>query len=177
MSLREVLEYPDARLTKKAAQVKVVDDDVRALLDDMVETMYASDGIGLAAPQVGESVRCLVVDISCVEEGQKPYKVVNPEIMGAEGSAIREEGCLSLPEIREEVERPEKVRILYTNENGGQEILECEGLLARAMQHEMDHLNGKLIFDHLSPLKRGLLKRKLTKARHKKEKEQSTDGE
>ncbi|MFA6033264.1 MAG: peptide deformylase [Myxococcota bacterium] len=177
MSLREVLEYPDARLTKKAVPVKAVNAAVRALLDDMVETMYASDGIGLAATQVGEPIRCLVVDVSCMEKDHKLYKVINPEVMGAEGSAIREEGCLSLPEVHEEVERPEKVRILFTNENGGQEVLECDGMLARAMQHEMDHLNGKLIFDHLSPLKRGLLKRKLAKAKRKKEKEQSADGE
>ena len=165
MALRQVLVWPDKRLEEKAKPVTRIDDRLRAFVDDLVETMYAGDGVGLAATQVGVPVRIITVDVSGVEPETGLLKVINPRIVEAEGNAAHEEGCLSLPDIREEINRPEAIRVKFTDPEGNEHDLRCNGFLARAFQHEIDHLDGKLIFDRLSPLKRGLIKRRLRKAR------------
>ena len=149
-----------------------VDDAVRQLMDDMRETMLAAPGIGLAAPQVGHPVRLIVVEIE--REGQKtgPLFMVNPEIVEAsEEDAIYDEGCLSVPEHYAEVARPAKVRVRYLDRDGETRELDCEGLLSTCVQHEMDHLEGILFIDKISALKRGIILRKLIKARKDRERE------
>jgi peptide deformylase len=155
MALREILVVPDPLLKQVSKPVEVVDDEMRALMDDMLETMYAAPGIGLAAIQVGVPRRVIVMDLARPEEEKQPRYFVNPEILWAsEETAPYEEGCLSVPEIYDEVERPAKVRIRYLNYQGEQIEEEAEGLYAVCIQHEMDHLEGVLFIDHLSRLKR-----------------------
>lgn len=159
--------YPDPVLRRRAAPVERVDERIRRLLDDMLETMYAAPGIGLAAPQVGESVRVIVADVS--EEKNAPLRMVNPEITWrSETTAVAEEGCLSLPEIYGEVERPEAVEVRYLDETGAERTLRAEGLLARCLQHEIDHLDGVLFVDHLSPVRRSVLLRRYEKLRRQR---------
>ncbi|SCA55643.1 peptide deformylase [Candidatus Terasakiella magnetica] len=164
MAILEILTAPDPVLKKKAAPVVDVNDSIRALLDDMLETMYDAPGIGLAAPQVGILQQVIVIDVSEDDEGAKPVKMINPEITWAsEELASYEEGCLSVPKSFGDVERPEKVKVKYLDENGAPQEMEAYGLLATCIQHEIDHLNGKLFIDHISRLKRAIIIKKLTK--------------
>jgi peptide deformylase len=155
MALRPILTVPNPLLKQVSKPVAGVDDDLRALMDDMLETMYAAPGIGLAAIQIGEPVRVIVMDINREGEEPGPRYFVNPEIIWAsEETAPYEEGCLSVPDIYDEVERPAKVRLRYLNYHGESVEQDAEGLFAVCIQHEMDHLNGVLFIDHLSRLKR-----------------------
>src|SRR5215469_15385554 len=168
MSVRRILTVDTdlATLKKTSAPVERVDDALRALMDDMLETMYAAPGIGLAAIQVGEPVRVIVMDLAREGEEPAPRHFVNPEIVWAsEETAPYEEGCLSVPEIYDEVERPARVKIKYLNYKGDEIVEDCEGLYAVCIQHEMDHLNGVLFIDHLSRLKRDRAVAKVKKAK------------
>ena len=165
MAILSILVAPDPRLKRKAQRVARVDDAIRKLMDDMLETMYAAPGVGLAAPQVGVTKRVLVVDIG-KGEARKPLLMANPEIVSAsEELATYEEGCLSFPEQFAEVERPVKVRIRYIDHENEIREIEAEGLLATCIQHEMDHLDGVLFVDHISALKRGIILRKMKKVK------------
>lgn len=164
MAILDILTAPDPVLKKKADPVKEVTDEIRTLLDDMLETMYVAPGIGLAAPQVGVLKRAIVVDVSGDDEDPAPYKMVNPQVTWASDEiGLYEEGCLSVPKSYSEVERPVAVKVTYLNENGETCELEAKGLLATCVQHEIDHLNGTLFIDHLSRIKRSMIMRKLTK--------------
>ena len=161
MAQLPILEYPDPRLRIRAKPVTEFDAELRQLAADLLETMYAAPGIGLAATQVDVHKRILVVDVS--EERNEPYCLVNPEIMSAEGKVSYEEGCLSVPDVFESVERAEHIVVSAFDENGERIEIEAEGLLAICIQHEMDHLEGKLFVDYLSALKRDRLKKKTLK--------------
>jgi peptide deformylase len=164
MALRDILLVPDPILKKVSAPVAAVDDDLRALMDDMLETMYAAPGIGLAAIQVGVPQRVIVMDIARQDDPPEPRYFVNPEILWAsEETAPYEEGCLSVPEIYDEVERPAKVKLRYMNYAGETVEEDAEGLFAVCIQHEMDHLDGVLFIDHLSRLKREQAVKKVKK--------------
>jgi peptide deformylase len=164
MAILEILVAPDPRLKTRAMPVAVVDDRIRRLLDDMLETMYAAPGIGLAAPQVGEALRVVVVDIAQKDGVRAPLRMVNPEIIWAsEDQVPYEEGCLSLPEHYADVTRPRQVRVRYLDETGATHELKAEGLLAVCVQHELDHLEGTLFVDHVSALRRGMILKKLQK--------------
>jgi peptide deformylase len=164
MALREILIVPDPRLKAVSKPVARVDDELRALMDDMLETMYAAPGIGLAAIQVGVPERVIVMDIAKQDEPKAPRYFVNPEILWkSEETAPYEEGCLSVPEIYDEVERPARVRIRYLNYQGETVEEDAEGLFAVCIQHEMDHLDGVLFIDHLSRLKREQAVKKVKK--------------
>src|ERR1700744_5085545 len=166
MGLREILLVPDPILKKVSARVDVVDDELRALMDDMLETMYAAPGIGLAVIQGGVPKRVIVMDIAKQEEEPAPRFFVNPELLWAsEETAPYEEGCLSVPEIYDEVERPARVKLRYMNYQGETIEEDAEGLYAVCIQHEMDHLNGVLFIDHLSRLKRDRAVAKVKKAK------------
>ena len=157
MAVREILTVPHPVLKQVSKPVERVDDALRALMDDMLQTMYAAPGIGLAAVQIGEPIRVIVMDLAPGDEENppQPRHFVNPEILWrSEEMAVREEGCLSVPDIYDEVERPAKVRIRYLNYQGEQIEEDAEGLTAVCIQHEMDHLEGVLFIDHLSRLKR-----------------------
>jgi len=165
MAILPILVAPDPRLKRTAQRVVRVDDAIRQLMDDMLETLYAAPGVGLAAPQVGVTKRVLVVDIG-KGEARKPLLMANPEIVSASDElATYEEGCLSFPEQFAEVERPAKVRIRYIDHENEIREVEAEGLLATCIQHEMDHLDGVLFVDHISALKRGIILRKMKKAK------------
>lgn len=161
MALLPILHYPDPRLRTKAAAVDAVDDSVRALIDNLLETMYDASGIGLAATQVNVHRRVLVVDVS--ERRDQPLAFVNPRIERAEGEQERDEGCLSVPGFFEPVRRAERIRVAALNRQGETFALEADGLLAVCIQHECDHLDGKLFVDYISNLKRQRIKRKLRK--------------
>ena len=148
--LRTILTYPDPFLSLKAARVPKMDDDVRKLIDDMFETMYTAKGVGLAAPQVGDGRRVIVVDVSPVEKEVPPMALVNPEIVSRRGMVDATEGCLSIPGVEGVVSRPEFVTVKGLNELGDPVNFEAGGLLARALQHEIDHLDGVLFIDRLS---------------------------
>ncbi len=165
MAKLTILEFPDPRLRKKAAPVEVVDDELRQLIDDMFETMYAAPGIGLAATQVDVHRRFLVTDVSA--EKNDPHVLINPEIVEKEGTTVSEEGCLSVPGYYAEVNRAERIRVRYTNRDGEQQEMDAGGLLAICIQHEMDHLDGKLFVDYLSEAKRQRLRKKLDKERRR----------
>lgn len=155
MALREILVVPNPVLKQVSQPVETVDDELRALMDDMLETMYAAPGIGLAAIQVGVPKRVIVMDLARPDEPKQPRYFVNPEILWAsEETAPYEEGCLSIPEYYDEVERPARVKLRYLNYHGEQIEEEADGLYAVCIQHEMDHLEGVLFIDHLSRLKR-----------------------
>ncbi len=169
MALLPIIVAPDPRLKKKAKPVAQVDDRLRKLLADMVETMHAAPGIGLAAPQVGELIRALVIDIAKEGEPSQPMKIINPEIVWASDELLPwEEGCLSLPDQFAEVERPREVKVRYIDENGQQQELHAQGLLSVCIQHEMDHLEGVLFVDHISALRRNMILRKLVKQKKQK---------
>jgi peptide deformylase len=164
MALREILVVPHPVLKQVSAKVDVVDDDLRSLMDDMLATMYDAPGIGLAAIQIGVPKRVIVMDLARQDEEPQPRYYVNPEILWAsEETAPYEEGCLSVPEIFDEVERPARVKLRYLNYQGEQIEEEAEGLFAVCIQHEMDHLNGVLFIDHLSRLKREQAVKKVKK--------------
>ena len=165
MALREIITVPDPLLKQVSAPVQRVDEEVRALMDDMLETMYAAPGIGLAAVQVGVPRRIIVMDLAREGEEPQPRYFVNPEITWASQElAVREEGCLSVPEIYDEVERPAQVKMRYLNYQGELVEEDAEGLLAVCIQHELDHCNGVLFIDHLSRLKRARAVAKVKKA-------------
>jgi len=163
MTKLAILEYPDPRLRKKAKPVQVVDDAVRQLVNDLLETMYAANGVGLAATQVDVHRRVLVLDVS--EARDNPCVFINPELMSAAGRGPGEEGCLSVPDIFEKVQRATSIRVRALGREGQPFEMDAEGLLAVCIQHEMDHLDGKLFVDYLSELKRQLIRRRLEKER------------
>ncbi len=166
MALLPIITAPDPRLKQVCAPVEQVDDEIRKLLDDMLETMYRAPGIGLAAPQVGDLRRVIVVDVSHDDEEKAPLKMVNPELTWvSDHDASYDEGCLSLPEHYAEVVRPAEIKVAYLDDQGQNQELAAEGLLATCIQHEMDHLEGILFVDHISALKRNMILRKLLKAR------------
>ena len=170
MTIRPILTAPDPRLKAVSEPVAKVDAEIRTLIDDMIETMYGADGIGLAAIQVGVAKRVLVMDIDQKDGKKNPVAYVNPKILWAsEEMATFEEGCLSVPEIWDEVERPAKIRAEYLDRDGKRHEIEAEGLLATCLQHEMDHLEGVLFLDHLSKLKRSMALKKLQKAKRLKD--------
>jgi peptide deformylase len=163
MAKLTILEFPDPRLRTKAKPVSQVDDQLRALVDDMFETMYAAPGIGLAATQVDVHQRLLVTDVS--PDKSEPHVLINPEIIEKDGEAVTEEGCLSVPGYYEEVVRAEHIRVRFLNRDGEETEMEAEGLLAVCIQHEMDHLDGKLFVDYLSEAKRQRIRKRLQKDR------------
>lgn len=172
MALLPILTAPDPRLKKISKPVDKVDDEIRQLMDDMLETMYAAPGIGLAAAQVGVLKRVLVIDIDREGEKTGPLKMANPEIVDvSDEDASYEEGCLSVPEHYAEVERPARVTVRYLDQDNEIRTLQAEGLLATCIQHEMDHLDGILFIDRISALKRNIILRKLVKARKEAEKD------
>ncbi|MFH1867896.1 MAG: peptide deformylase [Candidatus Omnitrophota bacterium] len=157
MSVLDVRKYPDKILCKRANEVPVVDAEVRRLLDDMAMTMYAVSGVGLAGPQVGIDMRLIVIDV-----GKGLLKLVNPKIIASEGESVLEEGCLSIPDVTVRVKRAAKVRVKALNNEGKDELIEAEGLLAHAFQQEIDHLDGKLIIDYLPFYKKIFIKKRLS---------------
>jgi peptide deformylase len=163
MSLLRICHYPDPVLKRKAEPVTVFDAELRRLANDMLDTMYAAPGVGLAAPQVGVSRRLIVLDCSPKEGDRTPLVAVNPEIVGAEGECCEEEGCLSVPEYYAKVPRREKVRVRFRDLDGTSREIEADGLWAICLQHEIDHLEGILFVDRLSPLKRSLFRKKYQK--------------
>lgn len=161
MAILDILHFPDTRLRTKAKSVDNVDDTVREIVRDMFETMYAAPGIGLAATQVNIHRRIIVVDVSA--EHDQPLCLINPELLMRDGEEEMEEGCLSVPGYYENVRRAERIRLRAQNENGQFFELDADGLLAVCIQHEIDHLEGKLFVDYLSPLKRNRIRSKLEK--------------
>jgi len=161
MAKLEVLHFPDTRLRKQAAPVEIIDTEIKILAADMLETMYAEGGIGLAATQVNVRKRVVVIDLS--EQHDNPMCLINPEIIKSVGTEQMQEGCLSVPGYFDLVERAEKVTLRYLNLDGESIEVDADGLLAVCVQHEIDHLNGKLFIDYLSPLKRQRLRKKLEK--------------
>lgn len=164
MAVLEIRKYPDEVLRQRAEPVKEINKGILKLIDDMIETMYAAPGVGLAAPQVGVSLRVIVIDISMREKGSGLITIINPEVLYFEGEVDEEEGCLSVPDYRAQVKRSEMITVRGLDREG--RVVEIEGkeLLARALQHEIDHLNGTLIIDRISPIKREIFKKKLKKA-------------
>ena len=171
MAIRPILTAPDPRLKAVSTDVQKVDGEIRKLAQDMADSMYAADGIGLAAVQIGVPKRVIVMDLDQKEDGQKAGKknwrtFINPKILWAsEEMATYEEGCLSVPEIYDDVERPARIRAEYLDLDGKRVEIEADGMLATCLQHEMDHLEGVLFIDHLSKLKRAMLLKKLIKAK------------
>ena len=162
MARLRILHFPDPRLRRHAEPVSAVDDHVRRLIDDMLETMYDAPGIGLSAPQVNVAKRVVAIDVS--KDRNAPLCLVNPEIRSVSGETETEEGCLSVPGVYEMVKRPEKVRVHAFDRDGRSREIEAEGLLAVCIQHEIDHLDGRLFVDHLSRLKRQRIRKKAEKA-------------
>jgi peptide deformylase len=164
MSIQKIYQYPDSVLRKETEEVTVFDNDLATLVEDMAETMYDAPGIGLAAPQIGKSIKLIVVDTSQKVAGEKQYlPMVNPEIIASEGTQVDEEGCLSVPELTANVTRFQNVTVTYQDLQGQQHEISTENRFAVVLQHEIDHLNGILFIDHLSPLKRTLYKKKVKK--------------
>lgn len=173
MSLLDILYYPDPQLRKIAAPVANVDGRVAQLVDDMLETMYEAPGIGLAATQINVHERIVVIDVS--EEGDSPITLINPELLLMEGAAETQEGCLSIPGIYETITRPSDVRVSAIDREGNPFELEADGILAVCIQHEVDHLEGKLFVDYLSLLKRTRIRKKMTKAARERDEEDFDD--
>ena len=166
MTVRPILTAPDPRLQAVSTDVEKVDAEIRKLVDDMAGSMYAADGIGLAAVQIGVPKRVIVIDLDQKEGKKNPRTFINPKILWAsEEMATFEEGCLSVPEIWDDVERPARIRAEYLDFDGKRVEIEADGMLATCLQHEMDHLEGVLFIDHLSRLKRSMAIKKLTKAK------------
>ena len=164
MAKRPIILLPDPVLRLVAAPISTVDAEVRALADDMLETMYAAPGVGLAAPQVGVSRRVIVMDVSDDDEAKQPYVMINPQLVKVSDERnVHEEGCLSVPEVRTEIERPAKVTVRFLDRAGKQQELAAEGLLATCIQHEMDHLEGKLLIDYMSRLRREMVIKRFKK--------------
>jgi len=165
MSVLDIIRYPDQRLRKKSDQISKVNNKIRKILDDMVETMYEAPGVGLAAPQVGHNIRAVVVDVSSEEDDSFDLMhLINPEIIHYEGEQVGEEGCLSVPGFVANVKRKNEIEIKALDRGGKEINLKASGLLSRVLQHEIDHLDGILFFDRLSRLKKELLKKKIEKA-------------
>jgi peptide deformylase len=169
MAILDILHYPDKRLRKVAKPVEKVDDSIKKLVDDMFETMYHAPGIGLAATQVDVHLQVIVIDIS--ENNDQPLCLINPEILAEEGTEYCDEGCLSVPDIYETVERSEKVTVRALDQNGDEYTLQASEMLAVCIQHEMDHLQGKLFVDYLSPLKFQRIKKRLLKSQREAERQ------
>jgi peptide deformylase len=170
MAVRPIIIAPDPRLKAVSTDVEKVDGETRKLIADMLESMYAADGIGLAAIQIGVPKRIIVMDLDQKDGKNNPRAFINPKITWAsEELATFEEGCLSVPEIYDEVERPARITCAFLDRDGNQQELEADGMLATCLQHEMDHLEGVLFIDHLSKLKRGIVLRKLQKAKRLKD--------
>lgn len=177
MALLKILEIPNPLLKKKSVPVKTVTPEIKQLLKDMLETMYDAPGVGLAAPQVGILQRIVVIDVAGKDEPPHPYCMVNPKITDvSEQRVLHEEGCLSVPEQYAEVERNQAVTVEYEDENGEKQTLFADGLLAICVQHELDHLDGKLFIDRLSKVKRDIIKRKVDKI-HRLREQEAADGE
>jgi len=162
MAILEILHYPDPRLRNTAKPVEKVDESIQTLVKDMFETMYQAPGIGLASIQVNVAKRVIVVDVS--EDHDQPLCFINPEIISSEGEETMDEGCLSVPGYYETVQRADKIRVKALNEKGEAFEMDADGLLAVCIQHEIDHLDGKLFVDYISPLKRNRIRKKLEKA-------------
>ncbi len=162
----DILTYPDPRLKEKSKTVTEVNDSIRNLMDEMLEIMYEAPGIGLAAPQVNVHKRVVVIDIS--DEKNSPMFFINPEIIASSGEEEMEEGCLSVPEYSAVIHRPANVTVKALDRDGKEFQMDCEDLLAVCIQHEIDHLNGKLFIDYLSPLKRQMVRKKLEKLKKAK---------
>ncbi len=170
MAKRDILIIPDKRLRLKSEPVGAIDKAVRALIDDMFATMYDAPGIGLAAIQIGVAKRVITMDLAKKDEPKAPQVFINPEITWAsDETATYEEGCLSIPEYYEEVERPNAVRVKFLDREGKPQELEAKGLLATCLQHEIDHINGVLFIDHISKLKRDMIMKKFKKAQKRGE--------
>lgn len=168
MAIRDILILPDKRLRVKSETVAAFDQPLRALVDDMFETMYAAPGIGLAAIQIGEPRRVVTMDVAKKDDPPQPQVFINPEVVwSSDEKATYEEGCLSIPEYYEEVARPSAVKVKYLDLDGKPCEIEAAGLLATCLQHEIDHLNGVLFIDYISKLKRGMVMKKFAKAAKK----------
>ena len=172
MSQRPIIIAPDPRLKVTSEPVENIDEATRTLIDDMVSTMYAAPGVGLAAPQVGVHKRIIVVDPSDGEGNPRLMRLINPEIAALSDDLVtREEGCLSLPDFYEELERPSEVEVRYIDYDGHAQTLAADGLLARCLQHELDHLEGVIFVDYISTVKRNIILRKLSKIKKQKQRE------
>ena len=170
MTTRPIITAPDPRLQAVSTDVDNVDDEIRKLVDDMTDSMYAADGIGLAAVQIGVPKRVIVIDLDQKDGKKNPRAFINPKLLWTSDEvAVFEEGCLSVPEIWDDVERPARIKAEYLDRDGKKQTLEADGMLATCLQHEMDHLDGVLFIDHLSRLKRSMALKKLTKAKKLKE--------
>jgi peptide deformylase len=167
MAVLNILKLGHPTLVKKAESILQIDDAVRRLAEDMIETMHAAPGLGLSAPQVNVSRRLITVDLSVGEKEGEAIVLVNPEILEQEGEVIRDEGCLSVPEVFEKVARPQKVKVKGLDLDGRERTIEATDLMARVLCHEVDHLNGKLFIEWLSPLKRNLIKKKFKRQAEK----------
>jgi peptide deformylase len=163
MSLRTIHKFPDPVLRQKAKEITAFDDSLQDLIKDMVETMYDAPGVGLAAPQIGESTQLIVVDISKEEDEQRAMAMINPKITAQEGKQVDEEGCLSVIDLTADVKRSRKITVHYQDTKGTEQEMTVEDRFAVVLQHEIDHLNGILFIDHLSTLKRTLYKKKVKK--------------
>jgi peptide deformylase len=170
MALREIIKLPDKRLRLKSEPIKRIDASIRKLVDDLFETMYDAPGIGLAAIQIGVPKRVVTMDLSKKDDDHKPQVFINPEVIWKSDEKSKyEEGCLSIPEFYEEVERPAQVKVKYLDLEGHEHEIEASGLLSTCLQHEIDHTNGVLFIDHISKLKRDRIVKKFTKAAKKDE--------
>jgi peptide deformylase len=167
--VREILIWPDPVLKQKSKPVAKVDDSIRTLVKDMFETMYASEGVGLAAPQVGVLQRVIVLDTTPSQPESRPMVMINPELIGLEGKMTYNEACLSIPGESEDVERAAIVTVKFLDVDGLEQTLRCDGLLAIAVQHETDHLNGIVYVDHVSTLKRELIRKRMKRVRTSRE--------
>jgi len=163
MSIIQIIKYGNPTLTKRAEEIKDIDKVLEELAQNMVQTMYAAPGLGLAAPQVNESKRLITIDLSIGEKNQDLIILINPELISQEGEVVSEEGCLSIPDINEKIARPYRVVVKGIDLKGNEKIYEAEGPLAKVFCHEIDHIDGKLFIDRLSPLKKSLVKKKLKK--------------
>ncbi len=163
MAVLEIIRYGNSILAKRAIEIKNIDQELKQLARNMVQTMHTAPGLGLAAPQVNVSKRLITIDLSVGEDSQNLIILVNPELISQEGKEVLEEGCLSVPAVNEKITRPSRVVVKGVDLNGEEKIIEAEGLLARVFCHEVDHLDGKLIIDRLSPLKKNLIIKKLKK--------------
>jgi peptide deformylase len=170
MAVREIVKYPHPILKKRCEPVRQIDGELKKLIRDMRETMYEAGGVGLAACQVGISQRVIVLDVSPMDPEQNYFALINPEILSEEGEIDHEEGCLSVPDCLEKVKRKEKICVKGLSPEGVEKEVSCEGILAIALQHEIDHINGILILDRVSRLKREIYRNKLKKQKHKEEK-------
>lgn len=169
----EIKKYPEPILAKKAKRVKNFDHELQKLIDDMIETMYAAPGVGLAAPQVGHSLSLAVFDSSVKEEEGRLTVLINPEVIEKKGEAVMKEGCLSVPGFEAEIKRAEQIKVTGLDRNGQQMTIEATGFLARVIQHELDHLEGTILLDRISILKRNIFKRRFLKKQKTESKEQA----